>query len=71
MNKQLKQLSKRQINDLVAFVSEDCGTDLSRQSFEESLLLMLEGVSGLENIKPEQQKVLVETAYSLYIKPTQ
>jgi len=68
MGKQSKQMSKQQVADLVTYLTEDFGSELTREKFEECLLVMLEDVAGLESLKPTQQKALVEDAYSLYIK---
>jgi hypothetical protein len=70
MGKQLKQISKQQVTDLVTFVTEDFGADMSKDQFTECLLVMLEDVAGCECLTPQQQTALVENAYSIYVKPT-
>jgi hypothetical protein len=59
-------LSHDQLHMLIRIVVEDSGTDLTRERFNDSLLLLFESIPGLESIPTRQSKQYLDPLWSMY-----
>lgn len=66
MDDGLKQLDKQQIESLIGFIAEDCGTDLSKGDFGDALLLVIENVAFDSSFTEEEEAQLITRCFADY-----
>ena len=59
-------LSHDQLHMLIRIVVEDSGADLTRERFNDALLLLFESIPGLESIPTRKSKQYLDTLWSMY-----
>ncbi len=71
MNTANTQLNDEQLHDLVAYITEDYGTDIDQDTFAMALLTMMEDVAGMECLTDYEQENVVAAAFKLYTQINQ
>lgn len=66
MAEQFTHLTDNEVTNLVTFLVEDFGLNLSCDAFAEAMGLMLENLPGLEGLDPVQLGEVIEQAYRVY-----
>ena len=60
-------LSHDQLHMLIRIVVENSGADLTRERFNDALLLLFESIPGLESISTRQSKQYLDALWSIYL----
>ena len=62
----MKHLTKRQSVELVKFIIDQHGSNLTKRRFTELVLDCFEDISGLEGLSPPEAREIINTLWSIY-----
>ncbi len=62
----MEPLTKRQSVELVKFIIDQQGSNLTKRKFTELVLDCFEDISGLEGLSPPQAREIINTLWSIY-----